>query len=85
MRFLLSGLSVVEDCSGCGFQQYVQANKMLYKRWPKDLQTTLSIVEQVAFVSSHEDSVIQRLRWFSVLCACSEISKDSRRTHTSQS
>jgi len=49
MRFLLSGLSVVEDCSGCGFQQYVQANKMLYKRWPKDLQTTLSIVEQVAF------------------------------------
>jgi hypothetical protein len=39
---------VVEDCAGFGFQQYVQANKTLYKKWPKDLQTTLGNVEQVA-------------------------------------
>jgi len=40
---------VVEDCSGFDFQQYAQANKPQYKRWPKDLRATLSIVEQVAF------------------------------------
>uniref|UniRef100_A0A7S2SGY0 Uncharacterized protein n=1 Tax=Mucochytrium quahogii TaxID=96639 RepID=A0A7S2SGY0_9STRA len=39
---------VVEDCAGFGFQQFIQAKKAQYKRWPKDLQTTLSSVEQVA-------------------------------------
>jgi hypothetical protein len=39
---------VVEDCAGFGFQQYVQTNKAQYKKWPKELRTTLANVEQVA-------------------------------------